>query len=160
MLDLSQHAFIYAQALDNEGNPEYWLVRDDGSAFDRLTLSDARLPAIRRYIDELMATGRVWSSGSEGLECRVSWSGVCVISIKPLTRDADGRLSPVLLLFNVLGRKRVQGTIALASIQSVMGRELVSADVKHIAELKKFLQWPRLLILLHIVFFSRRKKID
>ena len=87
MLDLSEKAFIYAQALDNKGDPEYWIVNSSGT-IDRLPLTDARLSSVREQLDTLMATGRHWGTSSASLGCRINRSGACVISIEPVTQCA------------------------------------------------------------------------
>jgi hypothetical protein len=160
MLDLSRHTYLYAQALDNKGDPEYWRAHEAGTAFDRLTLDDSRLPLIRDFLDELTVTGCHWRIGDEGLDCRVSWKGACVITIHPETRDVDGRISPVLLLFNALGHGRSQAASALNKLEALTGRSLNVSERKAIGGLNTLMSRPRLVILFHILFFSRRAKSD
>lgn len=158
MLDLCHHAYLYAQALDNQGDPEYWQAGHAGAALDRLALGDERLPLIRRLIDDLASIGRRWSIGTGRLDCRVNCKGECVITIHPVTRDVDGRISPVLVLFNALGPRRLQAVTALSELEGHMGRSLSSVDRAEIEQLKKLLLRPRICLAFHIMFTSRRSK--
>ena len=153
--DLSREVYLYAQALDNQGSSEYWRVSEGGPNFELLPQDDERLVAIRDAIDRLQATGRSWSIAAGNLACYVTWRGDCVITIRPLTHDVAGRVSPVLLLLNVLAPSRSLGTQAWAGIPTYMQRELLPDDQTSLARLAKILSWPRWVLFLHIFLFSR-----
>lgn len=153
-VDLGREAYLYAQDLDNDGGTEYWRVGDGGEISERLLPSDARLLDVRSRLDGLQQAGRSWSLSGR-LACRVNLHGDCVITIEPRTLDVDGRVSPVLLLFNALAPVRHQATAVLAGIPLLMERALTDEDMAAIASLKGALAWPRWIIFLHLVLFSR-----
>lgn len=134
MLDLSSNAYLYAQALDNSGNTEYWVLEDSGAKLEKLEPHDLRLRLLRATIDATRAATRCFSSSSGDIEGRAQLSGDCVIAIRPVTLDVDGRVSPVLLVTNIYGEARMQVTTAIRAIPDVLGRGL-SAHTN--AEIKK-----------------------
>lgn len=156
VVDLSREAYLYAQDLDNLGGTEYWRVTAGGTTCERLLPTDPRLPAVRGRLDVLESMGRGWLIGGSDLPCRVDVRGDCVLTVRPLTRDMHGRISPVLLLFNALSPEREQAAEAVAAIPELMGRELAPQHLTSSVRIKRVLSWPRFLLLLHIAFFSRR----
>lgn len=155
MLDLSRDAFIYAQALGNEGDVDFWCVRIGEMAFEKLPLTDKNLPSVRACLDEMVSSGHHWPMGSGALVCQVRLSGVCVVTIKPMTLDIDGRISPVLMLFNAFGPDRRNAAKALKTIPDVLGRQLSQAVMDDINKLQRLLRWPAWLIFIRIIFTRR-----
>lgn len=159
-LDLGREAYLYAQDLNNKGGVTYCRVSEGGAVGEQLVRPDPRLPRVRQWLDQILSVGRVWSVGGSALMCRVSFSGECVITVRPLTLDVDGRVSPVLLLFNALGPSRQLGAAALAAVPTLMNRQFDSASLAAIAQLKRLLGLPRWFLFLHIVFRSKKALND
>ena len=159
-LDFSGDAFLYAQALDNSGKSEYWHISDCAAGLRPLEPEDVRRRAIQESIDKLQATGRNWPIFGGGITCRVSWSGDCVITFRPTTRDADGRISPVLLICNVFSVRENQILLAWESIETCLHRELSQEDKSVVTHLARMLRWPQWLLFLNILIFSRSLKND
>lgn len=159
-LDFSGDVFLYAQALDNSGDSEYWHISGHAAGLWLLKPEDVRRHAIRDSIDTLQATGRSWPIFGGGVTCRVSWSGDCVITFRPTTRDADGRVSPVLLICNVFSAQENQILLAWESIATSLHRELAQEDRSAVTHLARMLRWPQWLLFLNILIFARSAKND
>lgn len=155
-LDLRREAYLYAQDLNNEGGVAYCRVSESGAVGEHLVRPDQRMPHVRRLLDEIQSTGRVWAVGGNSLSCRVTLSGDCVIAVRPVTLDADGRVSPVLLLFNALGASRKLGAVALDAVPTFLNRQLDQPTQEALVRLKQLLVLPRWILFLHIVFHSKR----
>jgi hypothetical protein len=153
-IDTSHEFYLYAQNLDNTGGTEYWRVTSGGATCELLLPSDARLPEVRSRLDDLQQVGRSWSIGGV-LPCRVNFHGDCVITIQPTTLDVDGRVSPVLLLFNALAPERQKATAIMEHIPNLMKRGLTDEDLAAIVGLNNALGWPRWILLIHLFLFSR-----
>ncbi len=159
-LDFSGDAFLYAQALDNSGKSEYWHISDCAAGLRPLEPEDVRRRAIQESIDKLQATGRNWPIFGGSINCRVSWSGDFVITFRPANRDADGRISPVLLICNVFSVRENQILLAWESIETCLHRELSQEDKSVVTHLARMLRWPQWLLFLNILIFSRSLKND
>lgn len=159
-LDLRYEAYLYAQDLNNEGGVAYCRVSDGGAVGEQLVRPDQRLPHVRQLLDEIQNAGRAWAVSSNALSCRVSLTGDCVITVRPVTLDAGGRVSPVLLLFNALGPSRKLGAAALTAVPTYLNRQLDQPTLEAVARLKQLLALPRWILFLHIVFQSKRALHD
>lgn len=159
-IDLARAVYGYAQVLDNLGASEYWCVADCDLAPELLQPNDQRTQAISSAIDRLQATGRSWSIAGGSVTCRVTWSGDCVITIRPLTLDVDNRVSPLLLLCNVFAPKPMRIACACECIPVHMRRELADDDHKALSRLGSKLRWPNWLLFLHLFLFSRSIEND
>lgn len=155
-LKLAHEIYLYAQDLDNLGGTEYWRLTAGGSVRERLLSTDPRLSAVRDHLDELGTSGREWLIGGAELPCRVNSRGDCVLTLRPLTLDVNGRISPVLLLFNALAPGRGQAVKAIEALPALMGRELAQPQLVRAAQLKRSLGWPAVFLCLHIFMFGRR----
>jgi hypothetical protein len=155
--NLLRDTYLYGQALDNSGDAEYWCIQDFGYRYDRLETGDSRSGLIRKKIDEVMARGRILSLETEEIECRASLTGSCVVTIRPETTDVDGRVSPVLMLFNIYSGKRSEAVAPLHAIPDLMGRQLGYKALKGLGKLQKILGWPRLVIFLAL-FLQKKSK--
>lgn len=134
-------AFLYAQALDNEGDPEYWWLPTGGASPERIDLADERAVAVRELIDDVQANS-IPRQLRGGLYYRRQKPGAFVITVKPETLDADGRVSPVLAVFPDFNALRDMGERAVQSIEIDLGRRL-SVPTRHaIARLSKVLVKP------------------
>lgn len=159
-LDLRHEAYLYAQDLNNAGGVAYCRVSEGGAVGEHLVRPDPRLPLVRNLLDKIRGAGRAWAVGSTALSCRVTFTGDCVITVRPVTLDADGRVSPVLLLFNTLGPSRKLGSVALTAVPTYLNRELDQPTQEALARLKQLLALPRWILILHIVFQSKRAPHD
>ncbi|WP_375184691.1 hypothetical protein [Aquabacterium sp.] len=155
-LDLRREAYLYAQDLNNEGGVAYCRVSEGGAVGEHLVRPDPRLPHVRQLLDEIQSVGRAWAVGGNSLSCRVTLRGDCVIAVRPVTLDADGRVSPVLLLFNALGASRKLGAAALEAVPTYLNRLLDQPTQEDLGRLKQLLALPRWILFLHIVFQSKR----
>lgn len=158
--NLSRQAYLYAQTLDNQGASEYWSISLDGTGIEPVLSSDPRTVLVRDALDTLQANGRSLPLTTKAITCRVMWDGNCVVTIRPLTRDVHGRVSPVLFLCNILGSRRASIMEAWESIASVTGRQFNKHDRAELTCLASRLQRPRWIVFLYILFFSRRPKND
>lgn len=158
MLDLSRYSYFFAQSLDNKGNPEYWCLRHDEGKWERMDLSDPRLAEVRRRIDDLMEKGRSYNFGATSIDFRFRLSGVGVVTLRPITRDISGRVSPVLMLFCALGPGRAKAALALSGIPQLMGRNLDDVTIDDIYCFKRAMKWPRCALFFRISLFGRREK--
>lgn len=159
-LDLRYEAYLYAQDLNNEGGVAYCRISGGGAVGERLVMPDQRLPHVRQLLDEIQNAGRAWAVGGNALSCRISLTGDCVITVRPVTLDANGRVSPVLLLFNALGPSRRLGAAALTAVPTCLNRQLDQSTLQGLARLKQLLALPRWIIFLHIVFQRKRALHD
>lgn len=156
MLDLSKTAYFYAQALDNSGNAEYWKVDDSGARFQQIESDHTHL--LREKIDHSINFGQQLFSHSDYLECRATWNGEGVITIKPLTLDINGRVSPILLILNIYGEPGSNVATMLRYIPELTGRKLSEAALDEIKKLQRLLKLPRLLLLLLLLLSKLRNK--
>ena len=156
MLDLSKTAYFYAQALDNSGDVAYWKVDDGGVIFQQIDSDHTHL--LREKIDHSINFGQQLFSHGDYLECRATWNGEGVITIKPLTLDINGRISPVLLLLNIYGESRSNAAAMLRYIPELTGRKLSEAALDEIKKLQRLLNLPRLLLLLVLLLSKLRNK--
>lgn len=155
-IDLSREVYVFCQDLNNLGGSEYWRLTESGLNRELLRSVDLRLPFIQERIDSLQSSGKLWLIGWGGTQARVDELGDCVLSIAPLTLDVFGRVSPVLILFNVLAEERKQGVAIFSMIESLIGRELSSKTIANGRYLKRILGLPKIFVFLHMKFFSRK----
>ncbi len=156
MIDLAKYTYLFAQALDNESDPEYWQVSNKSGSFKRMALSDSRLPAIRTYIDNLTATGRSWRLNPPAIECHIYCTGAGLITIRPSNHDIDGRISPVLILFCAFSPNRRTIPSSLRSIPQIMNRHLTQKSKAGIDTFQKTIERPRLILFLKLIFLGRK----
>jgi hypothetical protein len=153
-LDLPNCAYFFAQALDNGGGAEYWRISDQGARYDKLGMTDPKLALIRKNIDEVAMLRAFYFFKSETLDVRMSFSGLGLISIRPSTLDIDGRVSPVLMIFNVNGDLRNHVATVVNGILGQMGRDLSRGSVADVEKLQRILNLPRP-VLLFTLFLSK-----
>lgn len=154
VLDLLREVYIFAQTLDNAGATEYWVMPDRSGRYEKLTASDSRLREIRAKLDLASAGTRHFPVRALDIDGKTSLTGECVITIRPLTLDVDGRVSPVLVLFNVLGSSRQQAAAALLHIPHLLGRTFSQAADEEIDRLQHLLRQPWF-VLLPRLFFAK-----
>lgn len=152
-------AYLYAQSLDNSGDSLCWRS-SAGGEYQELDLSDPQRAAMLHALDYVQNTGRDWPVGSESLECKVTFQGDCLVKVKPLTRDAGGRVAPVILLFNVFFGIRKNAGRMLFDCEALMLREFSSEHRAAISSLERVMSWPFLFIVLHVIIHSRKCKND
>jgi len=155
MRDLNRHVYLYAQSLSNNGDFDLLCAAHDNSCAADVASSSTQREKVRRYHDVLMSVGRILYLGSSSIECRISLSGTCVAVIRPVTLDRSGRISPVLVLFNMFSRRRKSVVRILRSIPDKMGRELDDQCLKGIEELESFLRYPLLFLFIRIIFLPK-----
>lgn len=146
MLDLSNDVYIYAQSLDNSGDVEYWRARE------RLSPGDPALDAVRRVIDATIEQGAKIRSIPGELECWATTGGPCIIQLYPKTLDVDGRVSPVILLFNIYGKNRSGVGLLIKSVPQVTGRQLRETTFLAIEGVLRVVRWPAFLTKLYVLF--------
>lgn len=156
MLDLRHETYLYAQALDNLGGTEYWRITQNGKVNEKLSPNDPCINAVQQQLDRLESHGRIWPITDNNLPCRALVDGTIILTVTPRQKDAHGRNAPVIVLFNALGPKRQQAAVALASIPSLLGRELTTDCAISVARLKRILALPRWLLSFHMALFSRK----
>ncbi|MBE3026329.1 hypothetical protein [Janthinobacterium sp. GW458P] len=153
-LDLPNCAYFFAQALDNSGEVEYWRISEQGARYDKLEMADPKLALIRKNIDEAAMLEAFYFFKGETLDIRMSFAGSGLISIRPSTLDIDGRISPVLMIFNVHGDLRHHVATVVNGILGQMGRDLSRGSVADVEKLQRILNLPRP-VLLFTLFLSK-----
>lgn len=160
MLSLDRFFYFYSQSLDNSGDTEYW--RCSGSkVFERLCSGDYLLSKIRVCIDEVMVNGEELYSEGSFFKCLIDKSGrIAVAVVYPDVLDADGRRSPVLVVFDPLGLQRRFFFEVVSNIPEVTGRKLGLEALNGASELSKQLNgcWTVLFLKIFIKNFLRRLK--
>lgn len=151
--------YIYAQALDNSGETDYWCA-SNSEVYKLSKYSDPEAVVFREFIDDVQTNGRHWPIIAGNLQCRVTWKGNCLITVKPMTLDEAGRLSPVLLFLNIYKNQRRDVINVLETLSNITGREISDDDDNGINHLERVLNWPRWRIFLHIAIYSRRVRND
>ena len=159
MADCCRSAYLYAQSLDNSGDASCWRIRSLGE-YQEVDCEERERTAVLHAIDYVQNSGRKWLLGNESLECMVTYRGDCLVSIKPLTRDAGGRLAPVTLIFNVFGDHRESAARALNDCETLTRRELSAEHHVAIGDFEKIMRWPSIFIALHILVCSRGRGND
>lgn len=152
MLDLRRELYLFAQALDNSGDTDYWAVDSRSGHSEKLAPNDPRRRAIRVTLDSVSVGARRFPNCGFEIDGKSLLSGECFLTIKPVTLDADGRVSPVVLLFSVLGRSRTQAANALQKVPDLMGRTLSQVTIEEIARLERMLRLPRFILLPRLLF--------
>lgn len=160
MRDLKRHAYLYAQSLSNNGDYELLCAGYDEPCATDVISSCAQNRDVRRNHDFLMSAGRVLNLGSSSIECRVNLSGLCLVVIRPTTRDRSGRISPVLILFNIFSRRRASVVRILRLIPDFMGRELGEECLRGIDRLEGFLRYPLLILYIRLIFLRKESSDD
>jgi hypothetical protein len=150
-----ESAYLYVQNLDNSGDTLCWRSRALGE-YQELDYGDPQRGAVLHSLDYLQHNGRQWSVGYGGVDCRVTYRGDCLIKINPLTRDVSGRAAPVILLFNAFGERRKNVARMLFDCEALMQRELSAEHRVAIGHFDKVMNWPVFLIMLHVIFYSRK----
>lgn len=157
--DIAGEVYVYTQALDNNGSSEYLLIENPNKV-ESLDTSGSIAAMVRDFIDKLHQYGRVWEVKGNTLDCRINLKGECLITLRPLTLDVSGRISPVLIAINVLALDRSCAKSTLSGLSHVVGRNLSEEDTLAISHIEKLLNLPRWKIFLNILFHSRRPSHD
>lgn len=152
-------AFIYAQALDNSGDSEYLLCRSGSAIPERIDGADSRTRSVREVIDAVHAVASARRIG-DGLLYRRQQGGAFVLTVKPVTLDVTGRISPVVVVFPDMRTFQQVGQKSLWAIQSVMGRQLAGQTCQDIFLLKKIFSMPLFLAWIILYFFSSKVEND
>lgn len=159
LLSAESSAFIYAQALDNSGDSEYWRFDVGSFGAQRIDLKDTKRKAVRDVLDTVQAEATARLIGVDLLYKRQR-SGAYTVTVKPLTLDKDGRISPVLVVFPNLKVMRLVGQAALLSIESDLGRRISEQTRNDIDRFSRVLTWPLCLVRICLFICSRRVNHD
>ena len=141
-LDLNRNAFVYAQHLDNKGGFDFWRSQFSEMLFEQLTPNDIRLPLMHSCVDEIINFGCHWPTKSEFFLCQIMKSGKCLITIKPITLDIDGRKSPVLIIFDAFGPSRKNIAKTLQNIPRILDRQTDPIAMGDIEKFCRIFRWP------------------
>jgi hypothetical protein len=159
LLRAESSAFIYAQTLDNSGDSEYWRFDVGSLGAQRIDLRDPKRKAVRDVLDTVQAEATARLIGVD-LLYRRQRSGAYVITVKPVTLDKDGRISPVLVVFPDLKVMRLLGQRTLLTIESDLGRHFSEQTRHGIDRFSRILTWPLYLVRIYLFICSRRVKYD
>lgn len=154
MLNLSAGVFIYSQNLDNKGGTQYWKIDKYNSCIENISSNDTRLNKVREHIDNVNQEGRVWRLNEYGVDYKLKLSGECLITIKPVTLDNSGRVSPVLVVCDILCLDKYYIDKIINIIEFEFGRELNKSNLEGLKKLKRYLSWPKWFLFLNILLFS------
>lgn len=158
MFSFSDSVFTYSQDLDNKGGAEYWMLEQYSGYIQKLTDSDSRRRDIRNCIDELTSFGKYWFVNEFDISCRLKLSGECIITLLPVSCDASGRDSPVVVIFNIFELQKENINRVIFLIERKLGRKLSEKSIKGMSKLESYLRWPRWVLFINILFFSRSAK--
>jgi len=158
MFSFSDSVFTYSQDLDNKGGSEYWMLEQHSGYIQKLTDSDSRRRDIRNCIDELTGFGKYWFVNEFDINCRLRFSGECIIKLLPVSCDVSGRVSPVVVFFNIFELQAENLSRIVFLIERKLGRKLSEKSMEGMNKLEKYLSWPRWFLFLNVLFFSRSTK--
>lgn len=151
MLDLKNNSYLYAQALDNSGDTQFWSVNNLDGSWSLIRNNDIQIPQLQYALDLITTTGRCYAQ-SDNLSCYATFSGPALIKLSPATLDVDGRISPILLLFDIFSEHR-GGTLASLPHQlTYMSRELSPSGREQFSNLFCYITKPRILVFLSLLF--------
>lgn len=145
-----QGLLVYAQSLDNSGAVEMLSYQAVSGAFEDVS-EQPRDKALLTLMDRLLSSDMVWRIGQSPLQLYWSWSGDCIVQAQPVERDAAGRVSPVMLVFNMWTAQRKEILRVAETIQHVMHRSFDTAAMADFATLQKLLNYPALIIFLRML---------
>lgn len=151
MLDLKQHSYLYAQALNNSGDAQFWSVSNLDNCWTAILNSDNKIPQLQHTLDSIATTGRCYIQ-SEDLSCYATFSGPALIKLSPSTLDDDGRISPILLLFDMFSAHREGMLASLSSQLTYISRDLSPSGREQFSNLFCHITKPRILIFLSLLF--------
>jgi hypothetical protein len=138
-LDLADDLFIFAQNTDNSGESDYWC------SGRKLEADDPRVRSVQQAIDGTVERGVLLRTQPGCFECWTLLSGACVVKLYPSVRDAKGRASPLLLLFDLFrGGNRLSRQVE--AVSDVTGRDLLQSSRKSLDWLLAWQKRPPLLI--------------
>lgn len=152
-------AYFYAQSLDNSGGSVCWRSDAPGE-YEELNVDEMERGLVVHAIDSVQTDGRVWAIGGAGVDCKVTYQGDCLITIDPLTRDASGRIAPVVLLFDAYSEFRLNVAGMLGDCEFLMQRELSAQQLEFVGRLESLMRLPSLFIAFHILIYSRKSRHD
>lgn len=158
MIDLKCSAYLYAQKLDNSGDAHYLCFDADNRCWNFMPTGDDRLTPLRRTLDAISENGRCYMQ-FEGLTCYALFSGQVLVKLSPMALDAGGRVSPILLLFDIFSEHREQALARLPGQLQRMSRRLSPVVEAQLSILNLRLARPKLLFLLSLLF-CRKAKVE
>lgn len=142
----SPEIYAYAQALSNDGGSEYWAIRAHGRQFDEITGQSEIAHSVRKKIDEAFAASIIYLGAAEQIECRVSSEGTALVLLRPTTFDVDGRISPIIIVFNAFSDIRKDVATVARALPDVMGRNLDKSAFREIDRLERYLRLPHVVL--------------
>lgn len=145
-----QGLLVYAQSLDNSGAVEMLSYQAVSGAFEDVS-EQPRDKALLALMDRLLSSDTVWRIGQSPLQLYWCWSGDCILQAQPVERDAAGRVSPVMLVFNMWTAQRKDILRVAETIHHVMRRSFDAAARADFATLQKLLNYPALIIFLRML---------
>ncbi|AXV65919.1 hypothetical protein D0907_11890 [Pseudoalteromonas lipolytica] len=157
--NLLDRTYVYSQSLDNSGRTDCWVLSEN-EEYKRIDTSKQNMSHLLDTIDQARSKGRRWSIGNKSIVFYVLLNGACVVRVKPLTLDVNGRLSYVQIVTNFRSKNRIAAADTLGKLAEITGRVTDGSEVKVAARCKKILKLPLWLIIVHIVLFSWRFSDD
>jgi hypothetical protein len=158
-LKIESGAYLYGQALDNEGGVDYRSILPERVSAQCIDPSDPSLMALRGFIDYLHNAIRPRRFGRT-LVYRFQAPSTIVVTVKPLSLDVNGRISPVLVLLQSWQAFSEISGRAFLAIESDMGRQLSTYAKSDISRFAKVLALPRWLVRPCLYLLSSRIKHD
>lgn len=152
---LYSYIYSYSQGVNNDFKSNYHAIDLDCSHFLTLNPTDSR--EVMQLNDNLEAQGKQWLL-TKGLNCKVFYSGECMLKIIPSTKDASGRLAPILITFNLYEIKKNVSDTLVHLINEKLNRELSQETLDKMGILDRYLVWPKWKLFLHVLFTARRSK--
>lgn len=140
--------FMYAQALDNSGETEYW------RNYTRVAGSEPESAALRQVIDRVFGSGRKAYQGKHGSEYWLGDNGWSIIKAYPETLDLGGRVSPVLIVFNGKSVKRKNVSVSDVCRALSAGRRISECSLVELEKMVSFARLPLWVVRL-FAFFLR-----
>lgn len=144
-----QGLLVYAQSLDNSGAVELLSYQAASGAFEDVS-EQPRDKALLALMDSLLTSERVWRMGQSPLQLYWSWNGDCIVQAQPVERDAAGRVSPVMLIFNMWTAQRKDILRVAETMHHAMRRSFEATARADFATLQKLLDAPAWIIFLRM----------
>lgn len=145
-----QGLLVYAQSLDNSGAVEMLSYQAVSGAFEDVS-EQPRDKALLALMDRLLSSDAMWRIGQSPLHLYWCWNGDCIVQAQPVERDAVGRVSPVMLVFNMWTAQRKDILRVAETIHHVMHRSFDATARADFVTLQNLLDSPALIIFLRML---------
>lgn len=146
--DIADDVLMYAQALNNSGETEYW------RNYTRIASNAPDAAALRKVIDFVFGSGTLVYKSKSRSQLWLGGAGWLIIKIFPDALDSGGRDSPVLIAFNRNSKKRKPLTASEINQALSAGRKCGEGTLADLDKLLAFSRRPLWVIRLYAFFIQ------